>query len=141
MAGRPSSYKAEYAAQAEKLCLLGATDAELADFFGISERTLYRWKSQHETFSQALKAGKERADDRVERSLYQRATGFEFDSEKVFQFQGQIVRAQIRERVHPDVTACIFWLKNRRRNDWASNPNPDPEDGDAHKLNDPNPDV
>jgi hypothetical protein len=116
--GRPTDYKPEYADQARKLCELGATDIDIADFFEVSDRTIYRWQSRHPEFCQALKAGKESADDRVERSLYHKAVGYSFDSEKVFQHQGEIVRAKTREHVAPDTTAAIFWLKNRRRGEW-----------------------
>jgi hypothetical protein len=116
--GRPSSYQATFAKQAEKLCLLGATNADLADFFGVSIRTIERWASEHDEFCRALKNGKRQADERVERSLYQRAVGYSFDSEKVFQYQGEVVRAKTREHCPPDTTAMIFWLKNRRPADW-----------------------
>lgn len=116
--GRPSSFKPEYVDQARKLCKLGATDVELADFFGVSVTTIKNWQSEHDEFLSALKAGKEQADDRVERSLYHRATGYTYDSEKVFQFQGEVIRAPIREHVPPDTTAAIFWLKNRRKAEW-----------------------
>jgi hypothetical protein len=117
-AGRPTDYKPEYADQARKLCELGATDIDLADFFEVSDRTIYRWQSNFPEFCQALKAGKESADDRVERSLYHKAVGYTFDSEKVFQHQGEIIRAKTREHVAPDTTAAIFWLKNRRKGEW-----------------------
>jgi len=117
-AGRPSSYKEEYAEQAAKLCKLGATDIELADFFGVSDRTIYRWQSQFPEFCQALKAGKESSDERVERCLYHKAVGYTFDSVKIFQHQGQIVEAPYKEHVPPDTTAAIFWLKNRRPDLW-----------------------
>jgi len=116
--GRPSSYKPEFAKQADKLCRLGATDVELADFFGVTTVTIWRWQSAHEEFCNALKRGKEVADERVERSLYHRAVGYTFESEKVFQFQGEVVRAGTREHVPPDTAACIFWLKNRRSAEW-----------------------
>lgn len=116
--GRPPKYQAALAVQAEKLCKLGATNAELADFFEVSIRTIERWCVEHDEFSRAVKEGKEPADDRVERSLFQRAVGYSFDSEKVFQFQGEVIRAPIREHVPPDTTAAIFWLKNRRRDQW-----------------------
>src|SRR5688572_9466832 len=83
-AGRPSSYKSEFAEQATKLALLGATDQEMADFFKVDGRTVHRWKHDHDEFCHALKAGKEAADDRVERSLYQRAIGYEQDEVKIF---------------------------------------------------------
>lgn len=116
--GRPSKYKDTFAKQAEKLCALGATDEDLADFFEVGIRTIANWKAQHEDFLHALKGGKDQADDRVERSLYQRAVGYSFDSEKVFNNKGEIVRAKTREHCPPDVTAQIFWLKNRRQTDW-----------------------
>lgn len=116
--GRPTKYKDEYAAQAEKLCKLGATDADLADFFEVNTTTIWRWRSQHEEFCNALKVGKDFADETVVRSLYQKAVGYTFASEKIFQHQGEVVRAEISEHVPPSDTAAIFWLKNRRPNDW-----------------------
>nr|WP_313470847.1 terminase [Stenotrophomonas geniculata] len=118
--GRPSSYKAEFSKQAEKLCLLGATDQELADFFEVDVRTIYRWKGDYPEFCQALKAGKEEADTRVERSLYQQAIGYEQDEVKIFMPAGAEgpVYAPYRAKIAPNVTAAIFWLKNRRGDDW-----------------------
>lgn len=116
--GRPTAYRPEYAEQAAKLCALGATDFELADFFKVDTRTIYRWKNVHEDFCQALIAGKENADTRVERALYNRAVGYTFESEKVFQFQGQIVRADTTEHVPPDPSAAKLWLTNRKPEDW-----------------------
>lgn len=118
--GRPTDYKAEFAKQAEKLCQLGATDQELADFFEVDARTIYRWKHDHDDFCQALKAGKEVADERVERSLYQRAIGYEQDEVKIFMPGGasEPVYAPFRAKIAPDVTAAIFWLKNRRKDEW-----------------------
>jgi len=116
--GRPSGFKSEYVRVAEKLCKLGATDPDLAEAFGVNTTTIWRWASAHEDFCNALKVGKAHADDKVERSLYQKAIGYTFDSEKVFQFQGAIVRAKTVEHVPPDTTACIFWLKNRRAAEW-----------------------
>lgn len=115
---RPSKYDPTFCDQARKLCKLGATDIEVADFFGVNVATLYRWKNDHPSFCEALKEGKTEADARVVDSLYHRAVGYSYDSEKVFQFQGAIIRAPVREHVPPDTTACIFWLKNRQAADW-----------------------
>ena len=116
--GRPTAYKAQFAAQAKKLCQLGATDLELAEFFEVDVRTIYRWKHDHDDFCQALKVGKDVLDDRVERSLYQRAVGYSFQSEKIFHFQGLITRADCIEHVPPDTGAAMSWLKNRRGDTW-----------------------
>lgn len=119
-AGRPSSYHDSYPKQAEKLCQLGATDAQIADFFEVAQSTIYLWKHQHPEFSEALKAGKEFADERVVRSLYQRAVGYEQDEVKIFMPAGasEPVYAPYRARVQADTTAAIFWLKNRRPEEW-----------------------
>ena len=57
-AGRPSSYRPEFAAQATKLRRLGATDAQLADFFDVDERTVQRWRDSKPEFGGALKDGR-----------------------------------------------------------------------------------
>jgi hypothetical protein len=110
---RPTGFKPEYVAQAKKLAAHGLTDIEIADVFGVTSRTLYRWKADYADFAKALKLGKKGPDDRVAASLFQRAVGYEHDSEKVFQHNGTIVRAKTREHIPASVTAAIFWLKNR----------------------------
>lgn len=122
--GRPTSYRQEFVEQVAKLCALSATDAEIADFFGVTVTTLNRWKISHPDFCAAIKVAKEEADNRVERSLYNRAVGYSFDSEKIVTVSrganmgSEIERVKIKEHVPPDVTAQIFWLKNRRKDDW-----------------------
>jgi len=117
--GRPTDYKPEYDEQSRKLCVLGATDQQIADFFGVDVRTIYRWKNEHPDFCQALKAGKEEVDNQVERSLLNRALGYERDAVRIFcSKDGAVTQVPYREVVPPDVTACIFWLKNRRRGEW-----------------------
>jgi len=117
-AGRPTKFKPEYVEQAKKLCELGATDFEIARFFEVDCSTITRWKHAHPEFCMSLHAGKELADERVERALYQRAVGYSFDSEKVFQFQGEIARTDIVEHVPPDPGAAKMWLTNRRGDKW-----------------------
>lgn len=116
--GRPPSYKPEYIAQAIEQCEAGATDQELADFFGVSVRTLYRWKNNFPEFCQALKSGKAPTDERVERSLFERATGYERDEVDIRVVGGEIVQTTVRKFYPPDTTAAIFWLKNRRPDLW-----------------------
>lgn len=122
--GRPSSYKAEYAEQARKLCLLGATDAQLADFFGVAESSLNRWKEAHAEFRESLKKGKERADALVAHSLYRRALGYKHDAVKILTVAdgsnngSHVEQVPYVEHYPPDTTAAIFWLKNRRPDRW-----------------------
>ena len=118
--GRPSSFRPEFAEQALKLCQLGATDRELADFFQVTERTINTWKTEHAEFLQSLKLGKEAADERVTTSLYRRALGYSHDAVKIFADPktGAEQIVEFVEHYPPDTTACIFWLKNRQPKDW-----------------------
>lgn len=115
---RPSKFKTEYIAQAQKLCKLGATDNEVADFFGVDVRTLYRWKNESDEFCQSLKVGKAEADERVERSLFSRALGYEHPEVDIRVVDKEIIQTPIVKYYPPDTTAAIFWLKNRRPEEW-----------------------
>lgn len=118
--GRPTKFQPQFTEQAERLCKLGATDTDLADFFEVSVRTIERWRAEKEDFCRATKVGKDEADDRVERSLYMRAVGYKTDAVKIFMPAGasEPVYAHYRENVQPDITAAMFWLKNRRKTEW-----------------------
>jgi hypothetical protein len=123
-AGRPTDYRPEYNEQAYKLCLLGATDKELADFFDVTEQTINNWKSEYSEFFESIKKGKDLADANVADRLYQRAIGFEHDSEEikvVSDGQGMgssIERVPVKKIYPPDTVAAIFWLKNRQKKKW-----------------------
>lgn len=117
---RPTKYQYSYAAQALKLCRLGATDKELADFFEVNQDTINKWKKVHTAFSESLKAGKGLADAEVADRLFKRATGYEHDAVKIVANanSGQEHIVHYTERYPPDTTAAIFWLKNRRPDLW-----------------------
>jgi hypothetical protein len=116
--GRPTLYKPAYAAQAAKACQAGFTDQELADLFGVAVSTISAWKAEHVEFSDALKAGKAEADDRVERALYHRAIGYSHSVEKPMVVDKAVRIVTYTARMPPDTTACIFWLKNRNPEEW-----------------------
>lgn len=139
--GRPTEYQPEYAVQAEKLCLLGATDSEIAEFFNVSVRTIHRWKLEHEEFCHSIKSGKEKADERVERSLYQKATGYDYTEEqaikiKVEQHKEEVEVVQVNKHAPADTTAAIFWLKNRRKDQWRDKQEHELTGKDGVPLND-----
>lgn len=116
--GRPTLWKEEYLEQAKKLCELGATDIEIADFFKIDISTFYRWKASKPEFCEAIKLSKEIADERVKRSLYAKAVGYERDETDIKVVDGQIVETLVRKHYPPDSTAMIFWLKNRCKDEF-----------------------
>lgn len=117
---RPSGYRPEFCQNAADLCARGATDADLAEFFKVSTRTIYRWQIEFPEFCQALKVAKEIADERVIRSLYHKAVGYTHEAVKIFMPAGakKPVYAKYQEHVPPDSTAAIFWLKNRQPELW-----------------------
>lgn len=115
---RPTKYKAEYATQAEKLCKLGATDEELADFFEVALSTVNKWKLDHAEFSESLKKGKTLADAEVASKLFHRATGYEHPDIDIRVIENQIVETPLIKHYPPDTTAAIFWLKNRQKDKW-----------------------
>lgn len=116
--GRPARYQQDFVGQAAKLCRLGATDVELADFFGVTVTTLNNWKKAHPDFLVSIKAGKVDADAEVEAKLFHRATGYSHPEVHVSNFQGLVTLTPLTKHYPPDTTAAIFWLKNRQPEKW-----------------------
>jgi hypothetical protein len=116
--GQPTKYQDHYPDQARKLCLLGATDQELADFFEVCEATINNWKIEFPEFLESVKRGKLQADANVADRLYQRAMGFEHDDVHVSNYQGAVTLTPIRKVYAPDTGAAVFWLKNRQGKHW-----------------------
>ena len=120
-AGRPSAYREEYAEQAYKLCLLGSTDEQLADFFGVCVATINNWKADYPKFLESLKAGKEIADAEVAEALYHRAKGYSHPEEKIFNTlddDGNPLIVSTIKHYPPDTAAAFIWLKNRQGGRW-----------------------
>lgn len=129
--GRTSGYSTKMCQEVIGLCERGATDEEIAQHFEISTRTLYRWKAAYPEFCQAIQTGKDLADERVERSLYQMATGtyvkeqqahkvktVTYDDGKRSAEAEEIKLVEVERYMPPEVPAAIFWLKNRRSGKW-----------------------
>jgi hypothetical protein len=120
MAGRPTDYRPEYVEQAVRLCKIGATDADIALFFGVAPQTIKTWRHKHEEFNKAVKRGKAVADEAVKQSLFRMATGYSIDTEEVLVVNGQIVHEPVTKFIAPTSSAAIFWLKNRQG--WRDQP-------------------
>ena len=135
--GRPSLKDNIDMEQMKKLYVSGWTDAQVGEFYGVTEHTIMNWKRKDEEFFTSLKDWKSEADLKVEKSLYQRALGFEYDEvtyekSKTGGLGIKIKDGEVEEIKHtdcyktkiitkhvvPDVTAQIFWLKNRKPNEW-----------------------
>lgn len=127
--GRKSEFQKAYSSMAYKLTMLGATDKDLADFFEVSEGTINAWKKKQIEFFKALKKGKLTADAEVAMKLYKRASGYKYDEVSYEKIQLDVdgkeniktelyKKKVITKEVAPDVTAQIFWLKNRQKDKW-----------------------
>lgn len=116
--GRPSKYHDKVPEQALKLCRLGATDKELADFFGVKESTINNWKLEHPAFLESLKKGKDLSDAEVADKLYRRAVGYAHPDSHISNYLGEVKVTPVVKHYPPDTTACIFWLKNRQSAKW-----------------------
>jgi hypothetical protein len=140
--GRPSLYDPSMNDQARKLALLGLTDAEVAEFFGVDERTLNNWKEQHPAFVQSLNDGKIKADADVADSLYRRAMGeVVFTERRVKATNGEYEIVRLMQSVPADPGAAKLWLTNRQPTRWRdkqavelSGPDGGPVQIDATKL-------
>ena len=117
--GRPTKYKPEYSTQAQKLCLLGATDEDMADFFDVDVSTINNWKNEFPEFLESVKRGKMLADANVADRLYQRAMGYEAPDGDIRVVGGEIIQTPLTKYYPPDTPAAIFWLKNRQRGKWS----------------------
>lgn len=104
---------------AKLLASFGLTDEEIAPKCGISVATLNNWKKKYPEFLEAIKEAKRKPDELVERSLYQRAVGYYYQAEKIFCGKdGIVTRAPYIAHCPPDVTAQIYWTKNRDPDRW-----------------------
>ncbi|MED5019325.1 transposase [Paenibacillus chibensis] len=107
----------------------GFTLEQIAEKLGVAASTFFDYKNKYPELSEALKKGQEVADVEVENALFKRAVGYRYDevtreSDKVIDPEsGQIKTVMVETKrvtkeVQPDVTAQIFWLKNRRPDVW-----------------------
>lgn len=128
--GRPSRYRAEFAEQAYRICSLGATDAELAEIFGVSEQTLNTWKQKHPKFLESIKRGKAPADAEVAEKLFHRAKGYSHTEDKLFYHEGEITVVETTKHYPPDTAAASLWLRNRQPERWR--------DKVSHEVGGPN---
>ncbi len=115
--GRPTKYKAGCGAKVVAAAEAGSsvTDEEIAKLFGVNEQTVKNWYKQFPEFIASVKKAKAISDDKVERSLFERATGYSHPDVHIGA-KGQIT--PIIKHYPPEPVACFFWLKNRRPKEW-----------------------
>lgn len=122
---RLSDYVSKYHDDwAWSLAVKGATNAEIADAFGISCRTFIRWCKANPSLDKSTREGKTIANAKVIKSLYERATGLmveEKEESVVLDSEGNPKPVKIRKftkKLAPDTMAIMYWLNNREKEDW-----------------------
>ena len=116
--GRPTLYKPEYAERARELCARGAINPHLAAHFGVARSTVGEWIAKHPEFAEAVQQGRDAADAVVIESLFTRATGYDRKVERAFLYRGDPRTVTYTLHVPAETRACMFWLRNRRPEDW-----------------------
>jgi hypothetical protein len=119
--GRPTLFKPEFAEQAYNLCLMGAINEDLADCFEVSRSAIDKWLRREPAFADAVRRGRALADGEVSRALHSRAVGFTYQTTKVVLYKGERVLLPVTIYQPPHVGACLFWLQNRRPDQWRRN--------------------
>lgn len=87
----------------------GLTDEQIAKNIGICRDTLYDWKKRFPSISDTLKKGKEIVDYQVENAL-------------------------LKSALSGNITAQIFWLKNRKPDKWKDAPKDSASEDAMKKL-------
>lgn len=128
--GAPTKYKEEYNEQVYKLCLLGAKDTEIADFFEVDVSTIGNWKVAHPKFLEAISEGKTKADIEVANSLYKTTADrvvikqVPFKVKNVYWKDGKKIEEEkieivdVEETIPADFRSQSFWLRNRKSDAW-----------------------
>lgn len=126
--GHRRIFKREELNAVEHLAKLGATNTQMAEFFGVYETTIQDWKRNHPKFAKAFRKGGIVADLKVTESLFRRATGYEYIEEEYSVIEIDGIKKSIDEMVQvkrikkvlpPDVKAGMHWLKVRQREVWS----------------------
>lgn len=150
--GRKNKYFTHVHPRLEEIahwCRDGLTEEEICKRLGVSVPAFANYKKEFIELIETLKVNREIADYHVEDSLYMRALGYEYEEETYEEFaldrpyikdDGTIVRTELRltkkvkKKQAPDVTAQIFWLKNRRSDKWRDKQDIEHTGSVDHKL-------
>lgn len=118
-------YNDNFPLLAEDYARRGMIDKEIMKKLGIAKTAYYKYQNEHAEFKEAIKRGKAPVDVEVENALLKRSKGYEYEEDHVEyrprkkgDKSGPSLIKRIKKQVAPDVTAIIFWLKNRRPELW-----------------------
>lgn len=126
--GRPKhsgeKYNPIYIDIVKELAIEGYIESEIQKIIHISVRTFNKWKKEHPEFLKALKEGKKSPDQRVVKALYKNAIGETVNVEKALvvsdgsNLGSHVEIVKVKEHRPGNVTAQIYWTKNRLPKEW-----------------------
>lgn len=120
--GRPTKATPQALSKAITLAKEGKAIPEIAEALNIDYTTVTEWNKVNKPFSLALKGSRAKVDQKVAHKLLERAMGYETQEHSIEEItangQTAIRKKVIKKQVPPDVTAQIFWLKNRQPDEW-----------------------
>lgn len=118
LAERSRLFLPDHLDQVRAIAMRGVSEEQMMEIFDIGSRQMGLWKAQYPLFKEALEEGYTDADAAVLGALYQSAIGYTHDEEKIFQWDGEIVRAETVKHYKPDIAAAKLWLTNRQKENW-----------------------
>lgn len=117
--GRPSLYAEVGKPHLDAIAgmaMRGLSVDAMSSALGIDRKTFYRWISTYSELREVVTKSRELATDQVENAMFKEATGY-YVEEEVPNPKGGVVT--VKRYMRPNVTAQIFWTKNRRPEEWA----------------------
>ncbi len=119
--GKYETHVADRLCEVEQWAAEGLSNAAIARRLGIASSTLVRYIRQYPTLGAALHKGRS-PDKEVEQALFRRAVGYEYEEERMEEADAKKKRVVVRKHVAPDITAAVYWLKNRMPGRWQDRP-------------------
>ena len=143
-----SGWREDYIREVFFLTLMGATDVQIAQTFGVSVEALDKWKRSKPEFLRAMKAGKTEADAKVVHSLYLAAIGYSHPDQVViankvrkYDEKGRVIEERTEPLIvntiknyPPNVTAAVKWLQARQPDVWGNKLRVEGKVDHSHKL-------
>lgn len=102
--------------------------AQIADRMGVNVNTLAKWQKQYVEINEAINVTRELVDYQVENAVLKAALGYKTKEIKVT-IGKKVVNGEMVEmlkettvkEVPPNIKAAMFWLNNRKFDDWKLN--------------------
>ena len=105
--GPKPKYDPIFAGHARRLCMMGATLQELAEFFGVARCTVAAWSAQYPEFGEAVTQGKMAADSVIAERLYEKAKGYDVPATRLVQIDGEWRELEYVKHMPP---ALLTWM-------------------------------